>query len=200
MGISTMDRVIALTRRRGLLRPRDLAAHGIARQYLVMARQQGLIERLGRGLYHAPGAMISEHQSLALVCKKSPAGVVCLLSALRFHDLTTQNPTEVWLAIGQKAREPRIDTVAVRVVHFSGAAFTEGVQTHNVHGIPVRVYNIAKTVADCFKFRNKIGVNVAVEALRDCLRQRKTNIDELVRYARICRVERVMNPYLEALL
>ena len=120
--------------------------------------------------------------------------------ALRFHDLTTQNPFEVWLAIGPKARSPRVDTVALRVVCFSGDALTEGIERHQAAGVEVRVYSAAKTVADCFKFRNKIGVDVAIEALRDCLRQRKAKVDDLVRCARICRVERVMGPYLEAML
>ena len=195
-----MIQVVNLARQRGLLRPRDLEAKGIARQYLVLAMRQGLIERLARGLYRTPGIVATEHQSFAQVCKKTPTGVVCLLSALRFHDLTTQNPHEVWLAIGQKANSPRMDTVTLRIIRFSGKALTEGVETHKIHRIPVRVYGIAKTVADCFKCRNKIGLNVAVEALRDCLEQRKASVDELVRYARICRVERVMSPYLEAML
>ena len=200
MSSTKIIQVVNLARRQGLLRPRDLKAKGIARQYLVLAMRQGLVERLGRGLYRMPGVITSEHQSLAQVCKKTPARVVCLLSALRFHDLTTQNPFEVWLAIGQKASVPRMDTVALRIIRFSGAALTQGVETHKIHGVPVRVYGIAKTIADCFKCRNKIGLNVAIEALRDCVQQRKTSVDELVRYARICRVERVMSPYLEAML
>ncbi len=192
--------IAAMARRRGLLRPRDLAAMNIPRQYMVLASRQGLVERVGRGLFRAPGTMMTENQSLAEVCKRAPAAAICLLSSLRFHDLTSQNPFEVWIAIGQKARSPRIDTVAVRIVRFSGASLTQGVETHDVSGVPVRVYGIAKTVADCFKFRNKIGIDVAVEALRDCLRQRKAIVDELMHYARICRVERVMSPYLEAML
>jgi len=200
MSSAKIIQVVNLARRQGLLRPRDLEAKGIARQYLAMAMEQGLIERLARGLYRLPGVITSEHQSLSQVCKKTPAGVVCLLSALRFHDLTTQNPFEVWLAIDQKANAPRMDAVALRIMRFSGAALTQGVETHKIRGVPVRVYCIAKTVADCFKCRNKIGLNVAIEALRDCVRQRKASIDELVHYARICRVERVMNPYMEAML
>jgi predicted transcriptional regulator of viral defense system len=200
MKTTVMDRVVDLARHRVLLRPRDLSAKRIPRQYLVRACKKGLIERVGRGLYRAPGTTVTENQSLAEVCKKVPGGTICLLSALRFHDLTTQNPFEVWLAIGQNARTPRIDTVALRVVRFSGAALTEGVLNSKVVGVPIRVYGVAKTVADCFKFRNKIGIDVAIEALRDCLRQRKASVDELMRYARICRVERTMSPYLEAML
>ena len=200
MSNSRVFQVVNLARRQGLLRPRDLEAKGIARQYLLLAMRQGLIERLARGLYRTPGTFATEHQSLAQVCKRTPTGVVCLLSALRFHDLTTQNPHEVWLAIDQKAISPRIGTVSLHIVRFSGASLTQGVETHEVHGVPVRVYGIAKTVADCFKCRNKIGLNVAIEALRDCVHQRKASVDELVRFARICRVERVMGPYLEAML
>ncbi len=200
MGSPKIKQIVNLARQQGLLRPRDLNARGIARQYLVLAMRKGLIERLARGLYRLPGGTSSEHQSLAHVCKRTPAGVICLLSALRFHDLTTQNPHEVWLAIDQKAISPRTGSVSLHVIRFSGAAFTEGVETHKVHGVPVRVYGVAKTVADCFKCRNKIGLNVAVEALRDCLQLQKVTIDELIRYARICRVERVMRPYLEAMM
>lgn len=191
---------MAMARSKVLLRPRDLSAKRIPRVYLRRACDQGLLERAGRGLYRVPGTMTSENQSLAEVCRRAPAGVVCLLSALRFHDLTTQNPFDVWLALGPKAHVPRIETVALRVVRFSGDALTQGIETHNVAGVEVRLYGAAKTVADCFKFRNKIGTDVAVEALRDCLKQRKANVDELMRYARICRVEHAMSPYLEAML
>ena len=194
------QQIALLAKRQGLLRPRDLATLNISRQYLRLACEQGLIERTGRGIYRVPGTMMTEHQSLAEVCKRVPNGVICLLSALRFHDLTTQNPAEVWIAIGERAHAPHIEHVAVRTAHFSGAAFAEGVETHNIDGVDVKVYGVAKSVADCFKYRHKIGLEVAIEALRDCLRQRKVRHDDIVRYARICRVERVMSPYLEALL
>lgn len=202
MGMATqmMDQVMAMARSKVLLRPGDLSAKHIPREYLRRACDQGLLERVGRGLYRVPGMMTSENQSLAEVCRRVPAGVVCLLSALRFHDLTTQNPFDVWLALGQKAHVPRIETVALRVVRFSGDALTQGIETHDVAGVKVRIYGAAKTVADCFKFRNKIGIDVAVEALRDCLKQRKASVDDLMRHARICRVEHVMSPYLEAML
>jgi predicted transcriptional regulator of viral defense system len=192
--------IAKLAKRQGLLRPRDLDAIKIPRQYLRLACEQGLIERTGRGLYRVPGAMMTEHQSMAEVCKKVPKAVICLLSALRFHDLTTQNPTEVWIAIGERAHVPRIENVAVRTSRFSGAALTAGVETHNVGGVGIKVFGIAKTIADCFKYRHKIGLDVAIEALRDCLRHRKARSDDILRYARVCRVERIISPYLEALL
>jgi predicted transcriptional regulator of viral defense system len=194
------EELLSMARHKGLLRPRDLAAQGIAREYLRLAVQNGQLERLARGLYRLPESPLSEHQTLAEVCTRVPKGVICLLSALRFHDLTTQNPFQVWLAIGAHAHLPRLENVTLRVARFSGLALSEEVETHPVNGVPVRVYSVAKTVADCFKYRNKVGTEVAVEALRDCLRERKASVDALVRCARICRVERVIAPYMEALL
>lgn len=145
-----------------------------------------------------PSADVTEHHSLAEVCKRVPHGVICLLSALRFHELTTQNPFEVWIAVDIKAREPKLEPLQVRVVRFSGKALTEGVEEMTIEGVRVRVYNPAKTVADCFKYRNKVGRDVALEALRDCLSQRKATRGEIWSYAQICRVANVMRPYLEA--
>jgi len=200
MPAARVQQVVDLARRKGLLRPRDLAEVGIPRQYLRMAHEQGLIERVARGLYRIPGQMTSGNISLAEVCKRAPSGVICLISALSFHELTTQNPHFVYLAIEEKAHVPQIETVDMQVFRFSGDAFTQGIERQDVDGVEVRVYNPAKTVADCFKYRNKIGLDVAIEALRDCLRQRKAKVDDLVHYARVCRVERVMRPYMEAML
>ena len=132
-----------------------------------------------------------------VVGKQAPNAVVCLLSALQFHGLTTQQPHEVWIAVGVKAHRPAIAWPAVRVVRFSGAALSEGVENHKLEGVPVRVYGIAKTVADCFKYRRKIGIDVAIEALRDALRKR-VSVDEIYRFAKICRVANVIRPYLES--
>ena len=195
-----IKQIAAQAKRRGLLRPRDLDALKIPRQYLRLACEEGLIERTGRGIYRIPGTMMTENQSIAEVCKRVPNGVICLLSALRFHDLTTQNPTEVWIAIGERASMPRLGNVVIRTARFSGPAFSEGVETHNIDGVDARIYGIAKTMADCFKYRHKIGIDVAIEALRDCLRQRKVRTDDIIRYARICRVEKIMSPYMEAML
>jgi predicted transcriptional regulator of viral defense system len=154
---------------------------------------------VGRGLYVLPDADVSEHHSLAEASKRVPHGVVCLLSALRFHNLTTQSPSEVWLAIGSKAWRPQVDYPRLRFVRFSDRALEAGVEEHSIEGVLVRVYSPAKTVADCFKYRNKIGLDVALEALRDCRRERKCSNDELWRYAKICRVANVMRPYMEAI-
>ena len=141
----------------------------------------------------------TEHHALVQVGKRIPQGVVCLLSALRFHNMTTQAPFEIWLAVGQKSWHPRIDYPPLRVVWFSGKAFTGGIERHTLEGVPVQVYNPAKTVVDCFKYRNKIGLDVALEALRDGWQSRRATMDELWHYARICRMTTVMRPYLESL-
>ena len=192
--------VLDLVREVGLARPRDLEALGLPGRYLGLLAREGLLERVGRGLYAPVGGAVSEHRSLAQVAKRTPRGVICLLSALRVHGLTTQGPFEVWLAIGPKDRAPRPAGVGLRIVRFSGPARDAGIQTQRIDGVPVRVYEPAKTVADCFKFRNKVGLDVAIEALRDCVAQRLSTADELAAYARICRVARVMQPYMEVIL
>lgn len=160
--------------------------------------RKGDLVRVGRGLYTHPNAGMSALRSLAEAAKVAPNAVICLLTALRFHDLTTQSPSEVWLAVENKAWRPRVDSVPARLVYMSGEAFTAGVETHQIDGVAVQVYSAAKTVADCFKFRNKIGIDVAIEALRDYLRRYRGGADELWKYAKVCRVARVMRPYLEA--
>ena len=191
--------LVNLVRRVGILRPRDLQSHGIPRVYLRMAVDQGAIVRVGRGLYVPHGAKPTEHHSFAQASKRVPKGVVCLLSALRFHDLTTQSPFEVWLAIGEKSRLPRFDNPPLRIVRFSKRALTYGVQERRIEGVPVQVFSPAKTVADCFRYRNKIGLDVALEALRECIRERKATRDEIWNAAKVCRVANVIRPYLESL-
>ena len=193
------DKLLALVRELGVLRPRDLDAHGISRIYLKMAVEQKKVERAGRGLYRLPDAEATEYQAIIESAKRVPHGVVCLLSALQFHGLTTQLPADLWLAIGEKAWRPKQEYPPLRVVYFSGKALTEGVETHVIQNVPVRVYSAAKTIADCFKYRNKVGLDVAMEALRDGWRQRKAKADDLWHFAKVCRVSNVMRPYLESL-
>jgi len=197
-GMDRNRQILEMVQQAGVLRPRDLDAHGIPRIYLSRLCERGYLQRVGRGLYVLPHADVSEHHTLAEACKRVPHGVVCLLSALRFHGLTTQSPFEVWLAIRNKAWRPHVDYPRLRFLRFSAGALEAGVEEHAIEGVIVRVYNPAKTVADCFKYRNKIGVDVAVEALRDCRRQRRCTNDELWHYAKICRVANVMRPYMEA--
>ena len=160
------DRVLGLLRRNGLLRPKELNELGIPRSTLQRLLEEGAIERVARGLYALPGRQLSEHQSLLEVAKQVPEGVICLLSALAFHGIGTQLPHQVWIAIGSKARYPVIPQVATRVVRFSELALQHGVEQHSIDGVKLRITTPAKTVADCFKYRNKVGLDVAVEALR----------------------------------
>lgn len=189
----------ALVQRLGVVRPRDVEAAGIPREYLLRLMRRGVVERSGRGLYRLADAPVTEHHSLAEVGKRIPQSTVCLLSALAFHQITTQNPADVWIALPAGSRTPKADGQRLRVVRFSGSALTEGREEHAIEGVPVGVYSPAKTVADCFKFRNRIGLDVVLEALRECVRQRKATIREIHRFAKICRVARVMQPYLESL-
>ncbi len=193
------ERLIDVARSQGLVRSRDLVSQGIQRVSLTRAVRRGQLERVGRGLYGLPGRKVSVYGSFAEVALRAPKGVVCLLSALRFHGLTTQAPFEVWLAIENKAIAPRLDYPPLRIVRFSGAALTEGVEEHVVDGVSVRITGVAKTVTDCFKYRNKIGLDVALEALRAAWREKRVTSDDLWRYAKVCRVANVMRPYLESL-
>lgn len=201
---STQDTILRLAGNRGLIRPLDLDARGLPRVSLTRLVRQGRLARVGRGLYALPDRPVSEHSALAEVARRHPRAVVCLLSALRFHELTTQAPFEVWLAIHNKARPPQLDYPPLRIVRFSEAGLTEGIEEHAIDGVPVRIAGIARTVADCFKYRNKIGLDVALEALKDALREqgdrgRRASIDAIWRYAQLDRVANVMRPYLEAL-
>ncbi|HSY49207.1 MAG TPA: AbiEi antitoxin N-terminal domain-containing protein [Thermoanaerobaculia bacterium] len=195
----TSRRATALLRRKGLVRSSEMEHKGISRSELKRLNERGLVERVSRGVYALPGAVLTEHHSLAEATRRVPGGVVCLLTALRFHGLTTQNPFEVWMAIEAKAWRPKHDGLKVRIVHFSGQSFRDGVEEHDVAGVRIRVYSAAKTVADCFKFRNKIGIDVAVEALKDFTRLHRGGANDLARFARICRVSRVMQPYLDSI-
>jgi predicted transcriptional regulator of viral defense system len=193
------DRLLRLAAKTGVVRSRDLARYGIAREYLRIAEQKGLLNRVSRGIYVAKDVPITEHHSLVEAAKRVPHGVICLLSALRFHDLTAQSPHEVWMAIGQKARSPKLDSSRLRIARFSPDSLRYGVVKHRVEGVDVPVFTPAKTVADCFKFRHKIGLYITLEALRETFRKKKASMDELWKAAKVCRVANVMRPYLESL-
>lgn len=198
MSKTKRERVLELLADTGMLRPRDLEKVGISGVYLNKLYAEGLLDRPSRGLYTLADSEPSEHRTIVEACKRVPHGAVCLLSALRFHNLTTQAPFEVWLAIDGKARLPKVDYPPMRFVRFSGAALSFGRERHDVDGVEVFIYSAAKTVADCFKYRNKVGLDVAIEALRDCLQQRSATLDELWTAAKVCRMSNVMRPYLEA--
>jgi predicted transcriptional regulator of viral defense system len=199
MAISHAEKLAKLAQKAGILRSRDLDAYGIPRQYLRILEDRGIIRRTGRGLYVHDQSTPTEGHTVAQAAKLVPQGIVCLLTALRLHGLTTQAPFEVWIAIEAKAWKPRIDYPPMHIVRFSDAAFTHGVEQRKIDGVAVRLYTAAKTVADCFKYRNKIGLDVALEALRDSLRKKKATMDQLWRAAEVCRVANVMRPYMESI-
>jgi len=197
---SKKQQVIKLLKDQSVIRPRDLKEHGLPRDYLYILAKEGVIEQIGRGLYQWPNKDLGQHQSLIEVSKLAPNGVVALLSALNYHKITTQNPHQVWLAIDRKAWRPKILYPPVRFVTMSAEALNVGVEKQLIDGVSVNIFSLAKTVVDCFKYRNKIGLDVALEALREGWSSRQFSMDELMRYAEICRVKKIMQPYLESLV
>jgi predicted transcriptional regulator of viral defense system len=199
MNVTHSELILALARTNGLLRTRDVDHAGVSRAILAGLTQDGRLVKISRGLYSLPERVGSEHDSVVGVAARSKTSVLCLISALRFHELTTQQSSEIWLAIPHKAHAPRIDYPPLRIVRMSGEAITQGIDEIDVAGTTIRVFCISKTVADCFKFRNKIGIDVALEALREAWQERRVNMDDLRRYAEVCRVTNVMRPYIESL-
>lgn len=193
------QRVLDLAGQRGLLRASDLDAIDAPRIVLTRLNAAGLLERVGRGLYRLTDAQVSEFESLGTVAAKVPQAVFCLFTALQFHELTTQLPRQVWIAMPRGSHSPRIDYPPIKMVQFTGEAFYAGVEEVERDGVRLRVYGVAKTVADSFKHRNKIGLDVALEALKDARSRNKASVDEIWRYATICRVANVMRPYLESI-
>jgi len=193
------EKILELLSKRPILRTRDLTSKGIPRSYLARLIEEGVLFRSGRGVYVAADAEVTEFQSLAEVASRVPHGIICLLSALQVHELTTEMPHEVWVAISRTARIPRVDYPPVRAVRFSDTAFKYGIEQRTVGKLEIRVYSAAKTVADCFKYRNKIGIDVATQTLRDCWERRKATMDQLWEAAQVCRMSNVMRPYMESL-
>jgi predicted transcriptional regulator of viral defense system len=196
--IAPLQRVLPHIGEHRIVRSRDIEAIGFPRQYLVRLHRQGKLNRPARGIYTLPDSDVTEHHSYAEITKRVPQATVCLLSALVFHEITTQSPA-FWIALSKGARTPAVVSPSLRIVRLSGPSLTEGIDKHQVEGVAVRVYSAAKTVADCFKFRNKIGLDIAIEALKDCLHQKKASVNEIYRYAKVCRVSNVIRPYIEAL-
>ena len=194
-----LQKIMHYVAEHGIVRPRDIEAIGFPRQYLVRLHRRGKVNRPSRGIYTLPDANVTEWHSYAEVAKRLPEGVICLLSALAFHEITTQSPPSVWIALRKGARTPALASPSLRIVRLSGPSLTGGNENHKIEGVPVQVYSAAKTVADCFKFRNKIGLDVAIEALKDCLRQKKASVNEIYGYAKVCRVSNIIRPYMEAL-
>jgi predicted transcriptional regulator of viral defense system len=194
-----IQRILDLAKKQGIVRSIDLDAIGAPRIALTRMTQSGQLERAGRGLYRLPGALGSESDSLSIVAAKVPRGVFCLLTALQFHELTTQLPRRVWIAMPRGSHLPQIDYPPLTMVQLNDESHAAGIEIHERDQAELRVYGVAKTIADCFKFRNKVGLDVALEALRDAHAKSKVTIDELWHFAQICRVANVMRPYLESL-
>jgi predicted transcriptional regulator of viral defense system len=192
--------LLRLARRRGVFSLREAGLAGVHSQQITRLVATGVIERVTRGHYRLSELPVTELHALAMAARAVPRGVICLLSALAFHGIGTQVPADVWIAIPRRSRRPKVSKLPLRVVLFSGAAYTEGIERRRIEGQEVRVYSVAKTLADLFKHRNRIGLEVAIEALRDAWRERKFTMDALDRAARVCRVARVMRPYVEAVV
>ncbi len=192
------QQILDLVKHKGLVRARDVEEIGLSRNYLYTLCREGLLQQIARGLYTLPDAMDSEHVNLAEIAKRVPRAVVCLVSALNFYEITTQLPHKIWIAIPRGSWHPKVEYPPINLSYMSGEAYTFGIENHVIENVDVKVYSPAKTVADCFKFRNKVGLDVAIEALRETWRYRKATADELLKAAEVCKVERVMRPYMEA--
>lgn len=199
MNVAKRKQILRMFQRSGFVRPRELERAGVPRWALYEMVREGAIQRRGRGIYTLPDAPITENHSYAETIKRVPRGIICLISALRYHGLTMQNPAEVWVAIPRGEWQPKSDGLRLRIVQFSGEALRVGIEVHHVEGVKIAVTNVARTIVDCFKFRNKIGTDVAVEALRDGWRKKRLTMKELWQYASVFRMSRVMMPYLETL-
>jgi predicted transcriptional regulator of viral defense system len=192
------QQILELAREKGIIRAEDVEAAGISRNYLYRMHKEGLLEKRAVGLYTLPEAPVTENSSLAEVAKRLPHAVVCLISALSYHEITTQIPHEIWLTIPRGSWRPDVEYPPLNLTYVSGSAYSFGIQEYVLNGVAVKIYSPAKTVADCFKFRNKVGLDVAIEALREAWRSRKVTMDELVEAAEVDRVSKIMRPYLEA--
>ncbi len=197
---SKRQQVINYVKNQSLVRSKEIEDQGLPRAYLYQLARDGIIENIGQGIYQWPDIELDAHVALAEVAKKVPKGVVSLLSALSFHELTSQNPFEVWVALETKSWKPNINYPKTRFVFMSGESIKAGVDVHIINGVEVRIFNPAKTVADCFKYRNKIGLDVALEALKEGWKMKCFSVDELMKYAEICRVRNVIQPYMEILV
>ncbi len=194
------DQILKFTKEKGIVRPKDVEELGIKRHILYSLYKKGLLIKIARGMYILPNAPITEYQNLIKVAKKIPSAVVCLISALSFHEITTQIPNELWVAVPRDTWRPKIDYPPLHYTVMNKKTYSFGIQEVDINGVLVKVYTPAKTVADCFKFRNKVGLDVAIEALREVLKTRKATMNELVEAAKINRVLKIMRPYLEAIV
>lgn len=198
--MSRTQEIINIAKSKGIIRSSDCKKYGISRNYLYRLSKAGILVKISRGLYTLANIPATEHMALIEVAKRTPNAIVCLLSALSFHELTTQIPHEVWISIPRGSWRPNIEYPSLNITYLSKDAYSFGIQEHKIKGVVLKVYNPAKTVADCFKFRNKVGLDVAIEALKETLRSKKATMDEIVKASQINRVTKIMRPYLEAVV
>ncbi len=184
----------------GILRTSEAIKAGVHPDTLYVMRDFEVVEVVSRGVYRLADGTPLSNPDLVPIAKRVPEAVVCLISALSFHDITTQIPHEVHIALKRGAEEPRLEFPPIKTYRFSGESFTDGIENHEIDGVGVRIYTPEKTIADCFKFRNKIGLDVAIEAVRFYRERRKIKVGDLMRFAEICRVKKIITPYLEAIL
>lgn len=195
------EKVTEFVRTKGLVRPKDVEKAGLPQRLLYRLRDRGELLQTASGLFRHPDSEVTEKHPYAVAAKKVPRGVICLISALAFHEIGTQMPSQIWMALDRaNTWEPEVSEPPMEFVWFSGSAFDEGQVAHEVEGVEVRVYSPAKTVADLFKYRNKIGLNVALEGLQEGWRDGRFTMDDLQHYAEVCRVREVMRPYLQAMV
>lgn len=199
MGKSKEQVIIELAKQLGTIRIKDLLERNIHPEFARRLLRKGLFTRSGKGLYVLADSEITDFHNFAILGKRFPNGVICLTSALRYYNIGTQLPRKVWLALKKGSAQPRLSYPPVSIVRLSGPSFSEGIDEHRIEGVAVKIYNLAKSVADCFKFRNRIGLEAAIEAARESLHEKKATSDEIYYYAKICRVWNVMKPYLEAI-
>ena len=198
---SRFDRAVGIFKKHGgILRTAQALRAGIHPGTLYAMRDSGALEAISRGVYRLANSPPLGNPNLVTVATRVPGGVICLISALAFYELTTQIPHEVHVALPRGAEEPRLDHPPIKTYRFTGEAFTEGVEGHELDGVSVRIYSPEKTLADCFKFRNQVGLDTVMEAVRFYRERRSIKVDDLMRYAGICRVKKIIRPYLEAIL
>jgi predicted transcriptional regulator of viral defense system len=183
----------------GVLRMSEALSAGIHRRMLYAMLEVGVVEQLSRGLYRLSDLPPLGNPDFVSVSLKIPNGAICLISALAYHEITTQVPHEVYVALDRGTEAPRLGHPPLRVFWFSGESFTIGIEKHKIDGVPVRIYSPEKTIADCFKYRNKIGLDIAIEALKLYREKKRLKLEDLMQIARVCRVEKVIRPYIEAL-
>jgi predicted transcriptional regulator of viral defense system len=194
------SKIIRLAKTNGIVRPCDMENLGIPREYLLRLCRIGILERVGRGLYAISGNLTSESRQFAEITKRIPQAVICLMSALQYHGLTTQLPHEVWIALQSHSWYPKMNYPPIRVVWMSKNSQEFGIEKHHIDNVPVKIYGVAKTIADLFKYRNKIGIDIAIEALKEARRKKQISMDDLWKAAKVCRVTKIIRPYMEAVV